>query len=86
VSGWLWEVRSSVPPVCTSSLLPMQTGRGREHHGEILRSATRFAEEGRRHPHPLVDPRRHTLGAMAEAHAEVRQGISSGTITADVDA
>ncbi|MGW3624792.1 zinc-dependent alcohol dehydrogenase family protein [Streptomyces sp. NPDC000880] len=66
------------------TLLPMLSGRGREHHGEILRSATRLAEGGKLRP--LVDPRRYTLDTVAQAHAEIERGTSSGKIIVDIDA
>jgi NADPH:quinone reductase len=65
------------------TLRPMLTGSGREHHGEILRSATRLADDGKLRP--LVDPRRYTLDTVAQAHAEVERGTSAGKIIVDVD-
>ncbi|WP_042390720.1 zinc-dependent alcohol dehydrogenase family protein [Streptacidiphilus melanogenes] len=64
------------------TLLPMLTGRGREHHGEILRKATQLAD--RRLLRPLLDPRRFTLDTVARAHTEVEQGTAAGKIVVDV--
>jgi NADPH:quinone reductase-like Zn-dependent oxidoreductase len=64
------------------TLLPMLTGRGREHHGEILRSAAQLADSGRLRP--LLDPRHYTLDGVAQAHTEVEQGTFSGKIVIDV--
>jgi NADPH:quinone reductase-like Zn-dependent oxidoreductase len=64
------------------TLLPMLTGRGREHHGEILRSAAQLADSGRLRP--LLDPRHYTLDGVAHAHTEVEQGTFSGKIVIDV--
>ena len=41
------------------TLLPLLTGEGRAHHGEILAEATRLAEAGQLTP--SLDPRRFTL-------------------------
>jgi NADPH:quinone reductase-like Zn-dependent oxidoreductase len=65
------------------TLLPMLTGRGREHHGEILRSAARLADRGRLRP--LLDPCRFTLDTVAHAHAEIEQGTAQGKIVVDVE-
>ena len=64
------------------TLLPMLTGRGREHHGEILREVAGLAEAGVLTP--LVDPRRFTLADAAEAHAAVESGATEGKIVVDV--
>lgn len=42
------------------TLLPMLTGRGRAHHGEILREAAALADAGTLRP--VVDARRFTPG------------------------
>ncbi len=64
------------------SLLPMLTGQGRAHHGDILRQATRLAEAG--NIVPRVDPRRFDLGSAAEAHGAVEQRTTAGKIVIDV--
>lgn len=65
------------------TLLAMLTGRGREHHGEILRAAAALADEGALRP--LVDPRRFTLATVADAHAAVESGTTTGKIVIDVE-
>jgi NADPH:quinone reductase-like Zn-dependent oxidoreductase len=65
------------------TLLPMLTGRGREHHGEILRQARSLVDRGALKP--LLDPRRFTLGTVADAHALVASGAASGKVVIDVD-
>ncbi|GAA2191371.1 zinc-dependent alcohol dehydrogenase family protein [Micromonospora lupini] len=65
------------------ALLPMLTGRGREHHGEILRETAALADEGA--VQPIVDPRRFTLETVADAHAAVESGVSTGKIVIDVE-
>lgn len=58
------------------TLLPMLTGRGREHHGDILRRAA-FVR-------PVLDPRRFTLETVADAHAAVESGTTAGKVVVDV--
>lgn len=64
------------------TLLPMLTGQGRAHHGQILREARRLAESGK--VMPLVDPRRFTLDSAAEAHREIENRSATGKIVVDV--
>ncbi|MEU7764053.1 zinc-dependent alcohol dehydrogenase family protein [Nocardia sp. NPDC049190] len=65
------------------TLLPMLTGRGREHHGEIMRAAAALADAGALEP--LLDPRRFTLDTVADAHAIVDSGTVGGKIVIDID-
>ncbi|WP_458248577.1 zinc-dependent alcohol dehydrogenase family protein [Streptomyces sp. MAI_2237] len=65
------------------TLLPLLTGRGREHHGEIMREAAALADAGALKP--LLDPRRFTLADVAAAHAAVESGSAQGKIVIDVD-
>lgn len=65
------------------TLLPMLTGRGREHHGEIMREVAALADAGALRP--LLDPRRFTLDTVADAHAAVENGTARGKIVVDVD-
>ncbi len=48
------------------TLLPLLTGQGREHHGEILRQAAQLADAGRLVP--SLDPRRFRLAEVEAAH------------------
>ena len=66
------------------TLLPMLTGLGRAHHGEILEEITRLVEAGRLAP--LMDARRYTLDTALEAHEEVATGRARGKIVIDVPA
>ena len=54
------------------TLLPLLTGEGREHHGEILRRAAALAEAGQLAP--ILDPRRFTLDTAEAAHQAVAAG------------
>ncbi|MFE0875963.1 zinc-dependent alcohol dehydrogenase family protein [Streptomyces smyrnaeus] len=64
------------------SLLPMLTGRGRDHHGEILREITTLVDGGKLTP--LVDPRRFTLAEAAAAHTALTDRSANGKIVVDV--
>lgn len=64
------------------TLLPLLTGEGRAHHGEILREATRLIEAGKVAPH--LDPRRFRLDEVAAAHEAVRSG-AAGKVVVDLD-
>jgi NADPH:quinone reductase len=63
-------------------LLPLLTGEGRAHHGEILRQATRLAEAGQLRP--VVDPRQFTLNTALAAHEAVEQGTAVIKIAIDL--
>jgi len=89
VSALGWGVHSLAPlsfRAATYSgvftLLPMLTGRGRAHHGEILQEVARRVESGRLAP--LMDARRFTLDTALEAHEEVAAGRARGKIVVDV--
>ncbi|WP_434641897.1 zinc-dependent alcohol dehydrogenase family protein [Klebsiella sp. I138] len=63
-------------------LLPMLSGEGRVHHGEILRQLTQFVEEGKLHP--IVDPRKFTLDSALEAHDAVENGSANVKVVIDI--
>lgn len=64
------------------TLLPMLTGRGRAHHGEIMREVTRLVEAGKLTP--LVDERRFTLDTALAAHELVESGKALGKVVMDI--
>ena len=64
------------------TLLPLLTGEGRQHHGEILRHATRLAEQGLFAPR--VDPRRFTLASVDAAYQVLETRAANGKIVVDV--
>jgi NADPH:quinone reductase len=66
------------------TLLPMLTGRGREHHGEILREAAALADSGSLTP--LLDARVFTLPEATAAHAAVEAGTTDGKIVVNTQA
>lgn len=65
------------------TLLPLLTGEGRDHHGAILREATKLAEAGKLMP--KLDPRIFDLSAAAEAHDLIETRGSDGKLVIDVD-
>lgn len=64
------------------TLLPLLTGIGREHHGEILREAASMADKGTLRP--IVDPRRFTLDMADEAHALMATGSARGKVVVEI--
>ncbi|WP_069462118.1 zinc-binding dehydrogenase [Actinacidiphila rubida] len=64
------------------TLLPLLTGRGRAHHGEIMHAVGELADAGRLAP--VLDPRLFTLADVADAHAAVATGTAQGKIVIDV--
>jgi NADPH:quinone reductase-like Zn-dependent oxidoreductase len=66
------------------TLLPMLTGRGREHHGEILREVAALADSGLLKP--VLDPRRFTLDTVADAYTAVETGATTGKVVVDIEA
>ena len=65
------------------TLLPLLTGKGRAHHGEILREATKLAEAGKLTV--LLNPERFTFETAMDAHKAVESGIGVGKVVIDVD-
>lgn len=65
------------------TLLPLLTGDGREHHGDILANAARLVEAGQLMPR--LDPRAFTLDTIAQAHEAVTSS-PAGKIVVDIDA
>jgi NADPH:quinone reductase len=64
------------------TLLPLLTGEGRAHHGEILAEATKLAEEGALAP--SLDPRRFTLGTVGDAYRAIEGGTARGKLVVEV--
>jgi NADPH:quinone reductase-like Zn-dependent oxidoreductase len=64
------------------TLLPLLTGEGRAHHGEILAEAARLAEAGKLAPR--LDPRRFALWDAGAAHAALEEGTAQGKLVVDV--
>jgi len=64
------------------TLLPLLTGEGREHHGDILRQATAQAEAGKLVP--WLDEQRFGLAEVADAHAAIEGRQAQGKLVVDV--
>ena len=62
--------------------LPLLTGKGRAHHGHILRQIARWVDEGKLTP--LVDPIHFTLKDVNAAHEYFESGKHKGKIVIEV--
>ncbi|WP_293308370.1 zinc-binding dehydrogenase, partial [Pedobacter sp. UBA5917] len=60
------------------TLLPLLTGKGKIHHGEILTEAAALAESGKLQVR--LDPSHYTFGEVNEAHSVVREGRAKGKV------
>ncbi|MFK0331281.1 zinc-dependent alcohol dehydrogenase family protein [Rhizobium sp. NPDC090275] len=65
------------------TLLPLLTGEGRAHHGEILREVTRLAEAGKLLPR--MDSRRFSLADVVEAHRLIEGREAEGKLVIEID-
>ena len=89
VSSYGWGTHSLAPlsfRAATYSgvftLLPLLTGKGQAHHGEILRQVARFVEEGKLTPR--LDPRRFTLESAYEAYRLLKTRAAQGKLVVDI--
>jgi NADPH2:quinone reductase len=64
------------------TLLPLLTGEGRAHHGEIMRQATRLTEMGK--ITPKLDPRRFTLTTACDAYRAIKARDADGKLIVDI--
>ncbi|MCE9576569.1 MAG: zinc-dependent alcohol dehydrogenase family protein [Deltaproteobacteria bacterium] len=64
------------------TLLPLLTGKGRAHHGAILRMAARLVEDGRLRP--VLDPRRLTWETVSDGFAAIEAGSATGKLVVDI--
>lgn len=64
------------------TLLPMLTGKGRKHHGEILEHAAQLADAGLLRP--IMDERRFDFDSIEAAHEIVASGKAAGRIVVEV--
>ena len=60
------------------TLLPILTGQGRAHHGDILRAAATLVDSGQLTP--LVDQRTYGLESVTQAHKVVETGTARGKV------
>ncbi len=61
--------------------IPLITGEGRAHHGEILQEDAKLADAGKLKP--MIDPNRFTFAQANEAHALFESGKHVGKIVLD---
>ena len=64
------------------TLLPLLTGEGRAHHGDILREATKLCEAGK--IVPKLDSRRFTLDTIDQAYEAIGNRDAAGKIVIDL--
>jgi NADPH2:quinone reductase len=64
------------------TLLPLLTGQGRAHHGDIMREATRLAEAW--HLSPRLDTRRFTLADAGKAHDLLENRQAEGKLVVEI--
>jgi NADPH2:quinone reductase len=65
------------------TLLPLLTGEGKAHHGDILREATRLAESGKLKP--IVDSRQFDLDSVGDAYALIENREAQGKVVVSID-
>jgi NADPH2:quinone reductase len=65
------------------TLLPLLSGEGRAHHGEIMAEATKLAEAGKLVP--KLDSRRFTFANTGDAHALIESRGADGKLVVEVD-
>jgi NADPH2:quinone reductase len=66
------------------TLLPLLTGQGRAHHGQILREAAALVEAGALTP--MLHPEQFGWDSVLEAHRLVDSGAARGKVIVDVTA
>jgi NADPH2:quinone reductase len=64
------------------TLLPLLTGKGRDHHAVILETARTMVEAG--NLIPALDPRCFTLETVGDAYSLVESGEASGKVVIDI--
>ncbi|CUT15021.1 Bifunctional protein zinccontaining alcohol dehydrogenase quinone oxidoreductase NADPHquinone reductase EC 111 Similar to arginate lyase [Bradyrhizobium sp.] len=64
------------------TLLPLLSGEGRAHHGEIMAEAARLVEAGKLLP--LLDPRHFTLENVDDAYALIRDHATQGKLVVEI--
>jgi NADPH:quinone reductase-like Zn-dependent oxidoreductase len=60
------------------TLMPLLTGKGRAHHGQILREAARLSDAGKLTP--LLDPTEFGLAEVEAAHELASSGSAKGKV------
>ena len=65
------------------TLMPLLTGRGREHHGEIMAEAAKLVDEGKLRP--VLSAQRFTLADANEALDLVVSGKAAGKVVVAIE-
>ena len=65
------------------TLIPLLTREGREHHGDIMREATRLAETGKLIPR--LDPRCFNLETVGDAYDLIESRQADGKLVIDIN-
>ena len=65
------------------ALLPLLTGEGRTHHGELLREAARLVQAGQ--IRPKLDEQHFAFSSIDTAYQRVAQGSAVGKVVIDID-
>ena len=65
------------------TLMPLLSGIGRRHHGEILAAATSLVEAGKLLP--MLDPRRFTLSTACDAYRALKANEGHGKLVIDIE-
>lgn len=63
-------------------MLPLLTGQGRRHHGDILRRTTRLVEEGELRT--SLSERQFTLRTAFDAYRAIAERQSRGKVAIDI--
>lgn len=66
------------------TLLPLLTGKGRAHHGDILRAASKLAAQGKLRV--VVDEQHYTFSNVADAYMAITNRTASGKLVVDIAA
>ncbi|MBS1606666.1 MAG: zinc-dependent alcohol dehydrogenase family protein [Bacteroidetes bacterium] len=64
------------------TLLPLITGRGRAHHGNILKEAAALADAGRLKP--LLDPAIYTMDTIEDAYTSIQNRTAAGKVVVSI--
>ncbi len=64
------------------TMLPLLSGKGRAHHGAILREATKLVEAGK--IKVMLDPARYTMASIGAAYQAIIDGSAKGKLVVDI--
>ena len=64
------------------TMLPLLSGKGRAHHGAIMREATKLIEAGK--VKVTLDDTRYTLGTVGAAYQAIIDGSAKGKLVVDI--